>query len=211
MYYDAIDLLKGMISRPSFSREEGEVADFLEQNWKKAGYKVNHNGNNLWMVARGFNINKPTLLLNSHIDTVKPVSGWTKDPFHPEETEEERLYGLGSNDAGASVVSLYETFRVLSGKEQPYNLIFLASCEEEISGRNGLEKVLADLPPITFAVVGEPTGMQPAVAEKGLMVLDCVSTGKAGHAARNEGINAITLAMKDIEWFNTYQFPEKSR
>ena len=147
MYYDAIDLLKGMISRPSFSREEGEVADFLEQNWKKAGYKVNHNGNNLWMVARGFNINKPTLLLNSHIDTVKPVSGWTKDPFHPEETEEERLYGLGSNDAGASVVSLYETFRVLSGKEQPYNLIFLASCEEEISGRNGLEKVLADLPP----------------------------------------------------------------
>ena len=210
MYYDAIDLLKGMISRPSFSREEGEVADFLEQNWKKAGYKVNRNGNNLWMVARGFNINKPTLLLNSHIDTVKPVSGWTKDPFHPEETEEERLYGLGSNDAGASVVSLYETFRVLSGKEQPYNLIFLASCEEEISGRNGLEKVLADLPPITFAIVGEPTGMQPAVAEKGLMVLDCVSTGKAGHAARNEGINAITLAMKDIEWFNTYQFPEKS-
>ena len=95
MYYDAIDLLKGMISRPSFSREEGEVADFLEQNWKKAGYKVNHNGNNLWMVARGFNINKPTLLLNSHIDTVKPVSGWTKDPFHPEETEEERLYEIG--------------------------------------------------------------------------------------------------------------------
>ena len=167
MYYDAIDLLKGMISRPSFSREEGETADFLKQSWEKAGYKVNRKGNNLWLIAPGFDLDKPTLLLNSHIDTVKPASGWTKDPFNPEETEDERLYGLGSNDAGASVVSLYEAFRVLSGKEQPYNLIFLASCEEEVSG-------------------------------------------KAGHAARNEGINAITLAMKDIEWFNTYQFPEKS-
>ena len=210
MYYDAIDLLKGMISRPSFSREEGETADFLKQSWEKAGYKVNRKGNNLWLIAPGFDLDKPTLLLNSHIDTVKPASGWTKDPFNPEETEDERLYGLGSNDAGASVVSLYEAFRVLSGKEQPYNLIFLASCEEEVSGKNGLESALADLPPIAFAVVGEPTGMQPAVAEKGLMVLDCVSTGKAGHAARNEGINAITLAMKDIEWFNTYQFPGKS-
>ena len=210
MYYDAIDLLKGMISRPSFSREEGEVADFLKKSWEKAGYKVNRKGNNLWLIAPGFDLDKLTLLLNSHIDTVKPASGWTKDPFKPEETEDERLYGLGSNDAGASVVSLYEAFRVLSGKEQPYNLIFLASCEEEVSGKNGLESALADLPPISFAVVGEPTGMQPAVAEKGLMVLDCVSTGKAGHAARNEGINAITLAMKDIEWFNTYQFPEKS-
>ena len=210
MYYDAIDLLKGMISRPSFSREEGEVADFLKKSWEKAGYKVNRKGNNLWLIAPGFDLDKPTLLLNSHIDTVKPASGWTKDPFKPEETEDERLYGLGSNDAGASVVSLYEAFRVLSGKEQPYNLIFLASCEEEVSGKNGLESALADLPPISFAVVGEPTGMQPAIAEKGLMVLDCVSTGKAGHAARNEGINAITLAMKDIEWFNSYQFPEKS-
>lgn len=210
MYYDAIDLLKGMISRPSFSREEGETADFLKQSWEKAGYKVNRKGNNLWLIAPGFDLDKPTLLLNSHIDTVKPASGWTKDPFNPEETEDERLYGLGSNDAGASIVSLYEAFRVLSGKEQPYNLIFLASCEEEVSGKNGLESALADLPPIAFAVVGEPTGMQPAVAEKGLMVLDCVSTGKAGHAARNEGINAITLAMKDIEWFNTYQFPGKS-
>ena len=171
---------------------------------------MNRKGNNLWLIAPGFDLGKPTLLLNSHIDTVKPASGWTKDPFNPEETEDERLYGLGSNDAGASVVSLYEAFRALSGKEQPYNLIFLASCEEEVSGKNGLESALADLPPIAFAVVGEPTGMQPAVAEKGLMVLDCVSTGKAGHAARNEGINAITLAMKDIEWFNTYQFPEKS-
>lgn len=210
MYYDAIDILKGMISRPSFSREEKEVADFLQQTWEKVGYKVNRKGNNLWLIAPNFNIEKPTLLLNSHIDTVKPASGWTKDPFNPEETEEERLYGLGSNDAGASVVSLYEAFRILSTKEQPYNLIFLASCEEEVSGKNGLESVLSELPPISFAIVGEPTGMQPAVAEKGLMVLDCVSTGKAGHAARNEGINAITLAIKDIEWFHSHQFPEKS-
>lgn len=100
MYYDAIDLLKGMISRPSFSREEGEVADFLGQSWEKAGYKVNRKGNNLWLIAPDFNPDKPTLLLNSHIDTVKPASGWTKDPFNPEETEDERLYGLGSNDAG---------------------------------------------------------------------------------------------------------------
>ena len=210
MYYDAIDILKGMISRPSFSRDEGFVADFLQQTWEKAGYKVNRSGNNLWLIAPGFDIEKPTLLLNSHVDTVKPASGWTRDPFTPEETDEERLYGLGSNDAGASIVSLYECFRVLSEKGQPYNLIFLASCEEEVSGKNGLENVLPKLPPIAFAVVGEPTGMQPAVAEKGLMVLDCVSIGKSGHAARNEGINAIYLAMKDMEWFHTYQFPEKS-
>ena len=210
MYYDAIDILKGMISRPSFSRDEGLVADFLQQTWEKAGYKVNRSGNNLWLIAPGFDIEKPTLLLNSHVDTVKPASGWTRDPFTPEETDEERLYGLGSNDAGASIVSLYECFRVLSEKEQPYNLIFLASCEEEVSGKNGLESVLSKLPPIAFAIVGEPTGMQPAVAEKGLMVLDCVSIGKSGHAARNEGVNAIYLAMKDMEWFHTYQFPKKS-
>lgn len=209
-YYEAIDLLKGMIVRPSFSREEERVADFLQEFWQVNGQIVYRKGNNLWIVAPGFDLNKPTVLLNSHIDTVKPASGWTRDPFRPEEDEGERLYGLGSNDAGASVVSLYEAFQILSEKEQPYNLLFLASCEEEVSGKNGLESVLVDLPPISFAIVGEPTGMQPAVAEKGLMVLDCVCIGKAGHAARNEGINAISLAIKDIEWFNTYQFPEKS-
>lgn len=210
LYYEAIDTLKGMISRPSFSRDEAAVADFLQQTWQSAGHTVHRKGNNLWIVSPDFNLDKPTLLLNSHIDTVKPASGWTKDPFNPEESEDEKLYGLGSNDAGASVVSLYAAFTRLIEKEQAYNLIFLASCEEEVSGKNGIESALADLPPVAFAIVGEPTGMQPAVAEKGLMVLDCVSIGKAGHAARNEGINAITLAMKEIEWFNTYQFPEKS-
>lgn len=209
-YYEAIDLLKGMISRPSFSREETAVADYLQKCWSDAGHHLFRKGNNLWIIAPGFDFAKPTLLLNSHIDTVRPAAGWQKDPFLPEETEDDRLYGLGSNDAGASVVSLYEAFTILSAKAQPYNLIFLASCEEEVSGKNGIESVLPELPPIRFAVVGEPTGMRPAIAEKGLMVLDCVATGKAGHAARNEGVNAIYKAIEDINWFSTYQFPEKS-
>ncbi|WP_106830377.1 M20 family metallo-hydrolase [Parabacteroides pacaensis] len=209
-YYDALDLLKGMIAIPSFSREENQVADYLSSLWKKAGHAVKRKGNNLWIVSPYYKQGQPTILLNSHIDTVKPAAGWSRNPFMATVEENEKLYGLGSNDAGASVVSLYEAFCILSGKEQPYNLIFLASCEEEVSGKNGIESVLPDLPPISFAVVGEPTGMQPAVAEKGLMVLDCVSMGKAGHAARNEGINAITMALPDIEWFNRYIFPEQS-
>lgn len=209
-FYTAVDLLKGMISRPSFSREETSVADFLEAEWRKAGHTVSRVGNNLILAAGMPDPQKPTLLLNSHIDTVRPASGWTKDPFSPEETEDDRLYGLGSNDAGASVVSLYAAFCQLCERPQPYNLIYLASCEEEVSGKNGLEQALKYLPPVDFAVVGEPTGMHPAVAEKGLMVLDCVATGKAGHAARNEGVNAIYRAMKDIEWFRSYEFPEKS-
>ena len=209
-YYDAIDMLKGMIARPSFSREEADVADYLSALWQKAGHTVNRKGNNLWIVSPGYDTAKPTLLLNSHIDTVHPVSGWKKDPFLPEESDDEKLSGLGSNDAGASVVSLYEAFTILTRKEQPYNLIFLASAEEEISGKGGMEAALKELPTIAFAVVGEPTGMQPAIAEKGLMVLDCIVTGQAGHAARNEGVNAICKAMKEIEWFSTYQFPEKS-
>ncbi|MDR2916815.1 MAG: M20 family metallo-hydrolase [Tannerella sp.] len=208
-YYDAIDLLKGMVSIPSFSREEKEVADFLQTHWIKAGYVVNRQDNNLW-ISTDINPEKPTLLLNSHIDTVRPVSGWTKDAFIPDDSEDDMIYGLGSNDAGASVVSLYEVFTVLSQREQSYNLVFLASAEEEVSGKNGVESVLPLLPEISFAVVGEPTGMQPAVAEKGLMVLDCTVIGKAGHAARNEGINAISLAIRDVEWFNMFQFPEQS-
>ena len=210
MYYRAIDLLKGMISRPSFSREEAAVADFLESEWKRDGHLVRRAGNNLWIMNDPFDPGRPTLLLNSHIDTVKPVSGWTHEPFQPEETEDDVLFGLGSNDAGASVVSQYATFCLLAQKEQPYNLIFLASAEEEVSGKNGIESVLPMLPPITFAVVGEPTGMRPAVAEKGLMVLDCVAHGKAGHAARNEGVNAIYEAMADIEWFRTHRFEREN-
>lgn len=208
-FYDAVDLLKGMIAIPSFSREEKEVADFLQQYWMHAGWKVNRWGNNLWL-STPIDTEKPTLLFNSHIDTVRPVSGWIRDPYTPDEPESDLIYGLGSNDAGASVVSLYEAFTILSRREQAYNLIFLASAEEEVSGKDGLVSVLPLLPPVSFAIVGEPTGMQPAVAEKGLMVLDCIVTGKAGHAARDEGVNAISLAIRDVEWFNTYRFPEKS-
>ena len=206
---DATEILKGMISIPSFSREESAVADFLQVRWEKAGHIVNRQGNNCWL-STAIDTSKPTILLNSHIDTVRPVSGWTKDAFLPECPEGDVLYGLGSNDAGASVVSLYEAFTLLSQREQSYNLIYLVSAEEEISGKNGIESVLSVLPEIAFSVVGEPTGMQPAVAEKGLMVLDCTVAGKAGHAARAEGINAISLAIADIEWFDSYQFPNKS-
>ena len=210
-FYDAIELLKGMISIPSFSREEKQAADFLEARWTGSGQTVCRHGNNLWL-STGYDSSKPVLLLNSHIDTVRPVSGWTRNPFAPDEQADDRLYGLGSNDAGASVAALYGAYTLLSRREQPYNLLFLASAEEEISGANGVASVLPLLPAgIAFAVVGEPTAMQPAVAEKGLMALDCVAVGKAGHAARAEGINAITLAVDDIEWFNRYRFPCESK
>ena len=209
-FYDALDLLSGMIRIPSFSREENDVADYLFSQWTKAGHKVNRAGNNLWIVAPGFELGKQTILLNSHIDTVKPVAGWSKDPFAADAGEDDRLYGLGSNDAGASVVSLYEAFTILSKKSQPSNLIFLASCEEEVSGKNGIESVLPQLPPITLGIVGEPTEMQPAIAEKGLMVLDVTAYGKAGHAARNEGVNAIYKVLEDIQWFRDYKFPKES-
>lgn len=209
LYYEAVDLLKKMISIPSFSREESEVADMLETYISNTGIKTNRKGNNIWILSPGFSDSKPTILLNSHIDTVKPVSGWTKEPFLPV-LQDEKLYGLGSNDAGASVVSLLHAFYLLSQKEQDYNLVFLASCEEEVSGKNGIESVLGDIPQPGFAIVGEPTEMHPAVAEKGLMVLDCVSKGQSGHAARNEGVNAIYKAVKDIEWFREYRFADES-
>jgi acetylornithine deacetylase len=166
-------------------------------------------GNNVWCVSPMFDLHKPTLLLNSHIDTVKPVNGWRKDPFTPTEVNG-KLYGLGSNDAGASLVTLFHIFRELSRKEQSYNLIYLASCEEEVSGKNGIESVLPILPPISVALVGEPTEMQPAIAEKGLMVLDVTALGKAGHAAREEGDNAIYKVLEDIAWFRDYRFEQVS-
>jgi len=209
MFYEAVDLLKKMISIPSFSREESAVADLIEKYIGDAGYKTQRKGNNVWVKSHDFDPDKPIILLNSHIDTVKPVSGWTKDPFSSEE-DDDKLYGLGSNDAGASVVSLLHSFFILDSNPQDYNLVFCASCEEEVSGKNGLESVLPDIPEPAFAIVGEPTGMNPAVAEKGLMVLDCIVYGKSGHAARNEGENAIYKAMQDIEWFRTYQFADES-
>ncbi len=206
---EAITLLHSLIGIPSISREEQAAADFLQTYIEGTGIMTNRSGNNIWCVSPDFDTQKPTILLNSHIDTVKPVSAWRKHPFTPK-AEDGKIYGLGSNDAGASVVSLFQAFRHLSQTEQAYNLIFLASCEEEVSGKNGIESVLPLLPPIALGVVGEPTEMHPAIAEKGLMVLDVVAHGQAGHAARNEGINAIYKALDDIQWFRDYRFPKET-
>ena len=210
-YYtsEALTLLQALIGIPSISKEEEAAADFLQNYIEETGIMTGRSGNNIWCLSPQFDTNRPTILLNSHIDTVKPVNGWRKQPFTPK-VENGKLYGLGSNDAGASLVSLFQTFRYLSAIEQRYNLIFLASCEEEISGKNGIESVLPQLPPITFGVVGEPTEMNPAIAEKGLMVLDVTARGKAGHAAREEGENAIYKVLDDINWFRTYRFPLES-
>lgn len=210
LYYDAVDLLKRMIRIPSPSREEREVADLLERQMNEWGLEPVRNGNNVWCVSQGFDSQRTTLLLNSHIDTVKAADGWTFDPYAATETDDERIYGLGSNDAGASVVSLLATFRYLACADQPYNLIFLASCEEEVSGKGGIEAVLPLLPPIDVAIVGEPTAMQPAIAEKGLMVLDGTVTGVAGHAARDEGENAIYNAIDVINALRTVDFGQPS-
>ncbi|MDR2843530.1 MAG: M20/M25/M40 family metallo-hydrolase, partial [Candidatus Symbiothrix sp.] len=204
-----VHLLKQLIAIPSFSREETLAADLLEASLIEEKLRPRRIGNNLYVCSRQWDEKKPTILLNSHIDTVKAVAGWTKDPFSPLE-ENGKLYGLGSNDAGASLVSLLQTFILLNGQEEPNNFIFLASCEEEVSGKGGLESVLPELPPVAFALVGEPTGMQPAIAERGLMVLDGKVTGQSGHAARNEGDNAIYKALPIIEWFQNLQFPLQS-
>lgn len=206
---EAVELLKALITIPSLSREETAVADYLQRHIESLGVETGRKGNNVWCFSPMFDTSKPTILLNSHIDTVKPVSGWQKDPFTPTEVNG-KLYGLGSNDAGASVVSLLYTFLELCRTEHTYNLIFLASCEEEVSGKGGIEGVLPELPPISFAVVGEPTEMHPAIAEKGLMVLDVTAVGKSGHAARDEGENAIYKSLQDIVWFRDYRFDKVS-
>jgi len=206
---DAVSLLEQMIAISSFSKEENVVADFLERYIEIKGYVASRKDNNVWILSPGFDTSRPTILLNSHIDTVRPVTGWNRNPLIPS-IENGRLYGLGSNDAGASVVCLLQAFFYLTQQQQAYNLIFAASAEEEISGKNGLESLLSELPKIDFAIVGEPTQMNLAVAEKGLMVLDCTVHGQAGHAARNEGVNAIYRALADIEWFKTFEFAKKT-
>lgn len=208
-YYSAIDLLKGMISIPSLSREEGKVAGYLRKFLIDHHIEHEHFGHNTWCYAHPYDAAKPTILLNSHIDTVKPVSGWVREPFKATE-EGETIYGLGSNDAGASLVCLLHAFLVLREKSLPFNLLFLASCEEEVSGCNGVEAMIPKLPAISFAIVGEPTKMDAAIAEKGLVVLDCVVHGKSGHAAREEGDNAIYKALPIIQQFKNYSFPKKS-
>ena len=205
----AIELLKRLIATPSVSREEAAAADIVESELKALGFEPRRNMNNVWAMAAEYNPQKPTILLDAHLDTVKPNVQWVRDPFVPQ-VEEGKLYGLGSNDTGGSLVSLLAAFVRLAKSVQPYNLIFLASAEEEVTGVNGVRAVLPELGDIDFAIVGEPTSLQPAVAEKGLMVLDCVAHGVAGHAAREEGVNAIYKALKDIEWFRTHRFERVS-
>jgi acetylornithine deacetylase len=210
LYQQAVDLLQQLIAIPSFSREEGKTADLLENFLKSKGIETHRKMNNIWAWNKYFDASKPTILLNSHHDTVKPNSGYTRDPCDAK-IEDGKLYGLGSNDAGGCLVSLVQTFLYFYEREElKYNFCLATTAEEEISGVNGLELIIPDLGKLDFGIVGEPTLMQLAIAEKGLMVLDCVAHGKAGHAAREEGENAIYKAMQDMEWFRTYRFPEES-
>lgn len=211
LFNEALDLLKQLIATPSFSKEEDKTADLIQAFFQNKGISTQRKGNNIWVKNLHFDDSKPTILLNSHHDTVKPNVGYTKAPFSPE-TKDGKLYGLGSNDAGASLTSLIACFlHFYNEPDLKYNLILAATAEEEISGKNGVESILEELGDIDFAIVGEPTLLDLAIAEKGLMVLDCVATGKSGHAARNEGENAIYNAIKDIEWFRTYRFPQVSK
>lgn len=213
---NAIALLKELIGTPSFSKEEDQTAGILCLFFAKRGIPHFRIGNNVYAPNKHFDEGKPTILLNSHHDTVKPNKAYSLDPFSPIE-KEGKLYGLGSNDAGGCLVSLAATFLHFYERDDlKYNIVFAASAEEEISGKNGIELLFQHIafnPPErkwAFAIVGEPTQMQMAVAEKGLLVLDCTATGKAGHAARNEGENAIYKAIKDIEWFNSFAYPKVS-
>jgi acetylornithine deacetylase/succinyl-diaminopimelate desuccinylase-like protein len=210
LYKKATDLLIELIATPSFSREEDKVASILENFFRDHGIEANRVKNNIWVKNKHFDSDKPTVLLNSHHDTVKPNSGYTRDPFKPEILDG-KLYGLGSNDAGGPLVSLVATFlHFFDRTDLKYNVVLAITAEEEISGTGGIESVWSSLPKIDFAIVGEPTLCDMATAEKGLMVLDCVSKGRPGHAAREEGVNAIYTALPDIEWFRTYKFPKRS-
>ena len=206
---DAVQLLKKLIATPSVSRNEKDAVDIMEQTIRSYGFEPQREANNLWIIDPHYDESRPTLLLNAHIDTVKPVASWSREPFSPD-VEDGVLYGLGSNDCGGGLCSLLQIFRMLTEKPQSYNLIYLASAEEEVSGKDGITRALPLLPHIDLAIVGEPTGMNPAVAEKGLMVLDVIAHGKSGHAARNEGVNAIYEALDDMRWIRDYKFEKVS-
>ena len=210
----AVELLKRLVATPSLSRQEKEAADLLEDFLRQEGCEPMRFGNNLAVKCDGYDPSRPTLMLNSHIDTVKPSPAYTFDPFDAH-VRDGRLYGLGSNDAGASLVSLVMTFLSLKSEPLPFNLLLAVSCEEEVGGEGGMRLLLPSLEAEgikpDMAIVGEPTGMQPAVGERGLIVLDCVTRGVTGHAARNEGVNAIYRAIRDIEAVRNYRFDRESR
>lgn len=208
---EAVSLLSHLIATPSVSRDERRAADIMEEELTRCGFTPHREANNVWAIGPCQREDRPTLLLNAHIDTVKPVASYTRNPYEPS-LEDGTLYGLGSNDCGGGLVSLLQVFRELSASERcPYNLVYLASAEEEVSGKDGISRVLPLLPHVDVAIVGEPTGMQPAVAEKGLVVVDITAHGKSGHAARNEGVNAIYEALDDLCWIRSHRFDRVSR
>lgn len=209
-FTDMLELLKRMIATPSVTRSEHEAWAILKADMESHGYTPKEIGLNLLVYGHSYDPAKPTLLLNSHMDTVKPVSGWTKDPFTPV-IEDGKLYGLGSNDDGAGLVSLLYAFYELDSRPQRYNPVFLATAEEEVNGSGGMKLVVNELPEVAVAIIGEPTGMQPAIAEKGLMVLDFTVHGKSGHAARSEGINALYRAVDIIDMLRNFKFEEESK
>ena len=206
---DAVMLLKDLIAIPSISRNEEKAADKLAEYLNLWHLPFGREGNNLWVGCPDWDNNRPTVMLNAHIDTVKPVSSWTRDPFQPMQ-EGDMLYGLGANDCGGGLVSLLQTYRIMLERPRNYNILWVASAEEEVSGENGFSRVMSKLPKIDVAIVGEPTGMQPAIAEKGLMVIDGYAHGKSGHAAREEGVNAIYEALEDLIWLRDYKFRKVS-
>ena len=207
---DAVALLRRLIATPRTSRNEAEAATLMEQQMSAWGLNPKREGNNVWAVCPDYDEARTTVLLNAHIDTVKPVATWTRNPHEPT-LEGDRLYGLGANDCGGGLVTLLQTYRWLTERrERTFNVVYCASAEEEVSGRDGISRVLPQLPRIDVAIVGEPTGMQPAIAEKGLMVIDGYADGQSGHAARNEGVNAIYEALDDLVWLRDYRFGKVS-
>ena len=207
---EALELLKYLIATQSFSGEENETALLIMQWFSNHDIKFESKKHNVWAKNKYFDASKKTILLNSHHDTVKPNKGYTKNPYNPE-VSEGKLFGLGSNDAGGSLVSLLATFTYFYERNDlNYNIVMVASAEEESSGLNGLNSMLQIIPPIDFAIIGEPTLMQLAIAEKGLLVLDCEAKGTSGHAAHGIGDNAIYKAIEDIQWFQNFEFPKHS-
>ena len=206
---DAVELLKELIAIPSVSRSEDKAADKLGEYLNRWNLPYGREGNNLWVGCQDWDNNRKTVMLNAHIDTVKPTDSWQRDPFRPM-LDGDRIYGLGSNDCGGGLVATLQAYRILLNRFRNFNILWLATAEEEVSGENGLRRVMPLMPPIDVAIVGEPTCMQPATAERGLMVIDGYAHGVSGHAARDEGVNAIYEALDDLVWLRDYRFRKAS-
>jgi acetylornithine deacetylase len=211
LFDDSLHLLRTLISTPSMSRQEDRTADHIAAFLKDRLIPFERHANNIIAIPHTFDAVKPTLLLNSHHDTVAPNRGYSRDPYSPD-LEGDYLYGLGSNDAGGALVSLLYAFRHFIDNELPVNLVWVASAEEEISGSSGIAAVLNSYAHlnIDMGIVGEPTGMQAAVAEKGLMVVDVTIRGQSGHAARDIGVNAIYKSLEQIANVKDYRFERTS-